>query len=61
MGARDRSVPWAEEGTGKPRLARDWAAAVAPYATAGRAAVELTLAGGYARALAADARLTDPG
>ena len=45
VGARDWSVPWADEGTGKPRLARDWAAAVAPFAAAGRAAMELLLRG----------------
>lgn len=44
-GARDWSGPWVEGGPGKPRLAREWAQAVTPHATAGRTAVELLLRG----------------
>jgi hypothetical protein len=44
-GARDWSGPWVEAGPGKPRLAREWAQAVTPHSTAGRAAVELLLRG----------------
>ena len=44
-GARDWSGPWVEGGPGKPRLAREWARAVTPHTTTGRAAVELLLRG----------------
>jgi hypothetical protein len=44
-GARDWSAAWVEADLGKPWLAREWAHAVLPHATAGRAAVELLLRG----------------
>ena len=44
-GARDWSGAWVEADPGKPWLAREWAHAVLPHATAGRAAVELLLRG----------------
>ncbi len=43
--ARDWSGTWRGDDPGKPRLARDWALAVLPHTTAGRAAVELLLRG----------------
>ena len=43
--ARDWSGAWAGEDRGKPGLAREWAQAVLPHTTAGRAAVELLLRG----------------
>jgi hypothetical protein len=44
-GSRDWSGRWVEDGPGKPRLARVWAQAVTPHASAGRPAVELLLRG----------------
>jgi hypothetical protein len=57
-GARDWSGAWVEADSGKPRLAREWAHAVLPHATAGRAAVEL-LVRGHLETLH-DALLADP-
>lgn len=47
MIARDWTGPLVDDGAGKPRLAREWARAVLPYAVAGtgRAEVELHLRG----------------
>ena len=44
-GARDWSGVWAGDDPGKPGLARQWALAVLPHATTGRAALELLLRG----------------
>jgi hypothetical protein len=57
-GARDWSGPWVEGVPGKPRLTREWARAVTPHATTGRAAVELLLRG-YLETLH-DALVADP-
>jgi hypothetical protein len=43
--ARNWSGAWSEDEPGKPRLAREWAQAVLPHTTTGRAAVELLLRG----------------
>lgn len=56
--ARDWSGTWVGEDPGKPRLAREWAQAVLPHATAGRPAVELLLRG-HLETLH-DALLADP-